>query len=449
LSPYRQAAMLHSDAYQDPAEGIRFRRLKRNVPLRLPLDRLIPDDHPARHVLAVAAALDFTDLLQPIRAREGQPGAPVFDPRMLFALWLYACIDGVSSARELADRCRRDLPFLWLSGQTRPNYHTLADFYSDNQAFLETAFTEHLEVLLAHKLITLTEVTLDGRKIPANAGKESFHRDPTLSRHRREAEDHLAKLTAQRAAEGGPTSRKRAAQQRAATDRQRRLEAAMAVLQRRQAERAERTPRKGEAPPAEIRASETDADARKMKLSHGGYAPAYNTQTVTDTANGLIVTVRVTDQGSDGGLLQPLLEQVKATTGRQPTRALVDAGYVSATDIEALEGDGLTLYMPPKKEREDLKKGKDPYARKRWDTPVVAGWRARMGTAEAKAIYKRRAPVAEGVHAQQSNRGWRRYRLRGLVKAGCEALWQALAHNLSVLIARKTLPRLAVRTAEA
>src|SRR5215207_6092754 len=198
-----------------------------------------------------------------------------------------------------------------------------------------------------------------------------------------------------------------------------------------------------------MRASETDAGARKMKRDNGGYTPAYNTRTVTDTENGLIVTVRVTDQGSDGGLVRPMLEQVKAETGRQPERGLADGGYGNATDIDALEGDGIRLYLPPKNERAELKTGKAPYAPKRRDTPKVGAWRARMGTAEAKAIYKRRSPVAEGVHAQQSNRGWRRYRLRGLMKAGGDALWHALAHNIGLLIARKKLPRFAVRAAGA
>jgi hypothetical protein len=44
--------------------------------------------------------------------------------------------------------------------------------------------------------------------------------------------------------------------------------------------------------------------------------------------------------------------------------------------------------------------------------------------------------VAEGVHAQQSNRGWKRFRLRGLDKARVEALWQAVVHNLCVLLTK-------------
>src|SRR6188768_3169884 len=295
--------MNFTESPRDAADGIRFRPLKRDLPVRLSLNRLVPLDHPVRQVEALVASLDFTELFTPIRAREGQPGRPPFDPRVLFALWLYACIEGVGSARELAKLCCRDLPLLWLSGQTRPNYHTLADFYSDNEAFLQTAFADHIEALLEQRLVTLKEVTLDGRKIVANASKGSFRRAPTLNRHRQEAEDHLAKLAEQRASATEQTKRREAAQQRAAQERQDRLARATATVQKRQHERAARAPRRDEAPPDQTRASETDPDARKMKMSNGGYAPAYNTQTVTDTENGLIVTVRVTDDASDQGLL--------------------------------------------------------------------------------------------------------------------------------------------------
>lgn len=433
----------------DSASPVRFRVLQRDRPLRQTLlNDLLAPDHPVRLIDAFVAGLDFTPLHEPFRAREGHPGAPVLDPRMLFALWLFATIEGITSARELARRCRRDLPYLWLSGQTRPNYHTLAAFFSENQAFLQDTFAEHITALLEQGLITLKRVTLDGRKIPASASKESFHREGTLTKHRQEAEEHLAQLTTQRATETQTTPRQQQAQKRATEEKQQRLDAAIRVVKKRQEERAA-NPRKDRPKPEEARASETDPDARKMKLSHGGFVPALNTQTVTDTELGLIVVVEVTDQPCDNGLLGPLLEQVKQQTGQRPEAMLLDSGYSSEKDIEQAEKDGTQVYMPPKNERKDLKNGKDPYAAKRGDSKWLALWRGRLGTPEGRAIYQQRAPVAEGVHAQQSNRGWKRFRLRGLAKAGIEALWHALAHNLCVLMARNRLAGLTLRAATA
>jgi transposase len=431
----------------DPVAGIRFRPVVRDQLPTRSLDELLPSNHPARSLVAFVQTADLSELFQAIKARDHHPGAPAFDPRVLFSVWLYAAIEGISSARELHQRCGSDLPFLWICGQEVPNYHTLADFYSDHEQFLNEVFTDHLEILLEAELIDLKKITLDGRKVPASASKESFHREPTLSQHRQQAQAHLQAIRQQRQQTAEEHRRKAAAQQRAAEERQQRLEAALAMVKQRQEEKAARG-RKDEKP-EDVRASETDPDARKMKMSHGGYQPAYNVQTVTDVATGLIVTVAVTNQGSDNGLLKPMLDKMAAETGVTAAQALVDTGYIDLKDIEAVEEKGTQVHMPPKHEKQDLKDHKDPYAPKRDDKPKVAEWRARMGTAVAKALYKKRAPVAEGVHAQQSNRGWKRFRLRGLKKAGVEALWQALAHNLTILIQNDWLGKVRAEPATA
>jgi hypothetical protein len=282
--------------------------------------------------------------------------------------------------------------------------------------------------------LTVKAIAVDGRKIPANASKESFHREATLDRHRLEAEQHVAALREQRAQGPATSSQQAAARRRAAADRQQRLEEAVATVRQRQAERA--AGGRASAKPEEARASETDGDARKMKRNHGGFEPAFNVQTATDVDSGLIVAVLVTEQASDNGLLVPMVEQATANLGAPPQQVLADAGFSDAQDVQQLETAQIEVLMPPKNERKEKEQGKDPYARKRRDSDEIAAWRQRMGTAAARERYGRRAPVAEGVHAQQSNRGWKRFRLRGLVKAQLEALWQAVVHNLCVLLSQ-------------
>jgi hypothetical protein len=321
-----------------------------------------------------------------------------------------------------------------MCGGSSPNYHTLSTFYASHGAFLDATFVEILATLTAGHLLTVKAIAVDGRKIPANASKESFHREATLERHRLEAEQHVAALREQRTQAQATSRQQAAARRRAAADRQQRLEEAVATVRQRQAERA--ASRRRDAKPQEARASETDGDARKMKRSHGGFEPAFNVQTATDVDSGLIVAVLVTEQASDNGLLVPMVEQATANSGTAPQQVLADAGFSDAQDVATLETAHIEVLLPPKNERKEQEQGKDPYARKRRDSDEVAAWRQRMGTEEARRRYGRRAPVAEGVHAQQSNRGWKRFRLRGLVKAQVEAMWQALVHNRCVLLSK-------------
>ena len=63
--------------------------------------------------------------------------------------------------------------------------------------------------------------------------------------------------------------------------------------------------------------------------------------------------------------------------------------------------------------------------------PEVEAFNKKMSTEESKAIYKERSPVAEFPNLWIKEKlGLRRFRVRGLVKAGLELLWAALTYNL-------------------
>jgi transposase len=101
------------------------------------IDELIPEDDPARLVWDLVQDLDMAPLYETIKAVEGRPGRTPIDPRILAALWMYATIDGVCSARKLARLCYRDDAFKWLRGGVDVNYHTLSDFRTGHGAWLQ------------------------------------------------------------------------------------------------------------------------------------------------------------------------------------------------------------------------------------------------------------------------------------------------------------------------
>ena len=181
------------------------------------------------------------------------------------------------------------------------------------------------------------------------------------------------------------------------------------------------------------RCSTTDADATVMKMGDGGFRPAYNFQFATDTSSQVITGVAVTTSGSDAGQMVPMVEQVEERAGKVPPEWLVDGGFAQHDQIEAVSAPetGCTVYAPVPKPRSPTV---DRYAAKPGDSPAIAAWRERMGTDQAKTIYKERAATAECVNAQARNQGLIRLWVRGLVKAKAVALWHVLAHNLMCAI---------------
>jgi IS5 family transposase len=163
-----------------------------------------------------------------------------------------------------------------------------------------------------------------------------------------------------------------------------------------------------------------------MKMADGGYRPAYNGQFASDTEAQVVVGVEAVCVGTDMAQLTPMVEQVETRYGQSPQAWLVDGGYPAHEQIDQAV-EHTTVYAPvPKAKDPDT----DPHARKEGDSEAVGAWRERMGTEEAKAIYKERAATAECVNAQARERGLTRLRVRGTAKVRCVLLLHALAHNL-------------------
>jgi hypothetical protein len=246
-----------------------------------------------------------------------------------------------------------------------------------------------------------------------------------------EARAHLVEVT-RAATDHALTARHAATMARVAQERLARLAHALTELPDVAAIK-----KKSGAKDATPRVSTTDPDARVMKMPDGGFRPAGNVQfsTTTDAARA-IVGVSVTNRGSDQGQATPMLEQIEARTGVRPTELLVDGGYSNHDAIDQATAAGVTLYAPVPKPRSKASEPPDPppldpYLPKPGDSDAVAVWRVRMGTDDAKQIYKQRAATAETVNADaKAHRGMAATALRGLDKVTGGACLFALTYNI-------------------
>ena len=460
------------------------------------LDGLIPEEHTARAVWTYVEGLDLeqSPLYERIRAIEGGSGRTPIDPRILLALWLYATLDGVGSARKIERLCDDHVVYQWICGGVSVNYHTLADFRVREVETLDRLLTHSVAVLRTEGLVGLKRVAQDGMRVRASAGSGSFRRESKLKAHLEDAERLVAKLRRELDSDpSAPTRREAAARKRAAENRVRRIEEALKTLPKiekreekaarakkstsnkktRAAEkaraakqaraeekaRADAAARAKDQPPAdggalaggatggagtgsaepakgEPRASTTDPEARVMKMADGGFRPAFNVQFAADTESQIIVGVSVGNVGSDRSQLTPMLEQLASRFGTTPSELLADGGFLKFEELEraSVIAPDCSAFIPPMK---------NAAAPKASDSPAVTAWRERMASPESKPIYKLRASTIECVNALARNRGLQRFLVRGLQKVRAVALLFALAHNL----ARSVSLRLALATA--
>lgn len=418
------------------------------------LESLLAHDHAARTVWAFVQALDLAPLYARIKSVGGRGGAPAIDPAILVALWLWAIIDGVGSAREIDRLCERDDAYRWICGGVGVNYHSLADFRTAHEAWLDAQLTASITSLLDRRLITLNAVAQDGLRVRAHAKASSFRRREKLAELRAQAETQVRTLKRELTEDAGASARrKQAAVERAAREREQRLAAALVTMDKLQrkplpeAKKPKPSKRRGRGrdrggddrpgspadastatkPEPEPRVSTTDPEARVMKMADGGFRPAFNAQLAVDADTQLIAAVAITNSGSDMGQMSPMHHNLQQRYAVTPDHWLADGGFTKLQAIDELTARGTQPVLPPPRSRNpDI----DCLAPKDSDSPAQAQWRAFMASDFAKALYIQRGATVECANAQLRRRGLHRFNVRGIVKVRAVLLWHALAHNL-------------------
>jgi transposase len=435
------------------------------------LDSALPADHQARAVWAFVQSIDLQALYAQIRAVEGSVGRAPIDPAILMSLWLYATLDGVGSARELDRLCDSDDAYRWLCGGVGVNHHTLGDFRVEHAQWLDDQLSRNVAALLSQGLVSMNRVAHDGMRVRAHAGAASFRRRETLEQLIQDAQAQVQALKQEVGDDpGAGTRRVRAARQRAATEREQRIEHALkamdeidkslsskskkrqpdatpadttqdetaraeAVSQERAGEQTAEEQSKGAKQPKkpkEPRVSTTDHEARVMKMADGGFRPAFNAQLAVDTQTLIITGVDLINSGSDMNQMLPMHEQHQDRYARVPEQWLTDGGFAKHDHIEQLDARATRVFAPVVAPRD---KQRDRHQPLPTDSKALGQWRERMGTDEAKQIYKQRAASIECTNAHLRNRGLQRFNVRGLIKARAVLLWHALAHNLKRMMA--------------
>jgi transposase len=456
------------------------------------VERLIGEEHPARAVWEFVGKLDLSGYQEQARAVEGKAGRPGWDPRLLISLWVYGYSEGVSSGRAIEELCEWEPAYQWLTGSQVVNAHTLTDFRVKHDKALKELFVQVLGLLSADGLITLQRVMQDGTKIRAQAAGDSFRRKERVEQALEQARGQLEAVEALGEEE---TSRRMAkARQRAARERQERLEQALKEFNQLAGEGKDKE---------KSRVSTSDPEARNMKQPGGGFAPSYNVQIDTDASSGVVVAVGVVQAGNDFEQLEPGLARVEQNLGQGPKEVVTDGGFVSRDTIVGMNKRGVDFIAPCVDEagkgqssyegrgvsseyhssqfvydaQSDSYRcpqgkilryeGKEErhlqvsyrYRAQRSDCqgcPVknqccsgnrvtgrsvhrseelaeVAEFRHKMQTEQAREIYRQRAQVAETPNLWiKAKFGLRQFSVRGLRKVGMEALWACLTYNIRV-----------------
>jgi len=438
----------------------------------------LPEDDLVFFLLDVVPKLDLARIHAPYQ--DETRGAPPFDPAMMTCLLLYAYCVGVFSSRKIAKACERNLAFLAIVGDERPDFRTINLFRKTHLEAFAEVFVQTLMLAKAAGLVRLGTITVDGTKIQGNASRHKAmsygYMTQEVKRLRAEIDGLLkqaqdvdaeedAVLGARRGDELPEELRRRQDRLAMIEAALKRLEAeakaaAEAERQRREAAEAERQrtgkKRRGRAPGPIVETPDekaqtnfTEPELSIMKTANKGWDCCGNAQASVDDGCQIILACNVTAECNDKQQAEPMAQATRSqldqaeiapaadeSGARPPIPAALDAGYFSGPAVAALEREGFDPYIATERQRHHSATSTAPAqdaTRTTTAEPATAKekMQAKLKTATGRAIYARRKAIAEPVFGQiKEARGFRRFLLRGLEKIRGEWRLVCLTHNL-------------------
>jgi transposase len=448
------------------------------------LDELIAPDDPVRFVAGYIDGMTDADLERlEIRPTGAQYGAPSYHPRLLLGIWVWAFMCGIRSTRQIEQACRRRTDFLWLTGMQCPDHNTLWRFYERYRTGMRQLLRESVALALHLGLVDLAIQAVDGTKVAGNAARDRTYDHAGLDALLARTERAIAELEAQNRSDDDPAPPRMPGDLADAHALRDRITAAKAAL--------------GEEGQINLTDADARLLPSRHGWLAGYNCQAVASPldaTVAGQQGQLITAACATTAANDKDQLVPMIEAAAANTGMVATVTVADGSYQSMEALMTCQEREYTVLLPidaPRTAREqyhqahfDYDAASETYRCPEGQTLTFRGMRqrtgreptraygagaavcracpafgqcttdghkgrlieiaasvalhrqhrARMDTAQAKALYARRKTLIEPVFGiLKEPLGLRRLLLRGLEQVDAEWQFLAACFNLRVL----------------
>jgi transposase len=274
-------------------------------------------------------------------------GQNAFNPRLITSILIYAYSQGVFSSRQIHQKCKEDISFMYISHRQCPDFRVLSDFRKDNYEFFKECFKQSVLLAMEAGLASFGHVSLDGSKFKANTSKHKAMSYKRLKDQEQQLTDEIDALISQ----AGECDDEEDKEYKERTGyeipedlqykekRLKKIKAAKEALEKRE---QELHPDKTIEDKKQI--SFADHDARIMG-KNGRFDYSYNPQISVDEDNQIIVGQHVSQNATDQKEVSPALEEIQETTGKLPEKMSLDNGFFSGENLETFEESDVDAYV--------------------------------------------------------------------------------------------------------
>ena len=329
----------------------------------------IAENDPVRVVDAVVEGLDLSEFKKLYREKGRCP----YHPKMMLKIILYAYMNNIYSCRKIEKAVQRDIHYIWLAAQERPDFVTINRFRNRVKKEINNIFTQVVLLLAERGFITLDVEYIDGTKIESKANKYTFVWRKTVEKNRtklqakiqvllqqideviaqdKAAEAETVEFTPEAldsligdlkdalAAEPQPEDKEQKKQQREKKKQIKELEKHRDKL----GEYDSRLERIG----GRNSMSKTDPDATFMRMkedamNNGQTKPGYNLQISAE--NQFITDFALFPNPTDTLTLIPFFNSFLDRYGHLPSVAVADSGYGSEENYRFMDEAGMEAYV--------------------------------------------------------------------------------------------------------
>jgi transposase len=314
-----------------------------NHPRWRQLDEELPQDHVARGIVAAMKTLD----LSPLYASYSGSGSPAIRPDLMLRMVLIEIHSGHHRPSQWFRNAKENSVLKWagMGIQVRRTY--CYEFSQRVQPFLSRWNEQIVNIALQKNITTGEQASLDGSAFAANASRHRLVNNDKLEKRMTQLNEVCAQDLSPNE-ESIPrepipswmakTPSTRRVQLKRFERAKERLEELHALNQRQ--DRA----RRREAKKVVVSVSDPEAALGRDKLNV--FRPLYNVQMVTDVKTRLILSYGVFAQATDAGTFKPMLQRLTSIVGLNLKALLVDAGYVTASNLALSCAAHVTLYGP-------------------------------------------------------------------------------------------------------
>lgn len=344
---------------------VQFKKLPSNNPSLFPEDiySKIPQNHPVRLVNEVVESINIDEIIKQYKGG----GTSSFHPRMMIKILFYSYLNNIYSCRKIEKALHENIYFMWLSGNSIPDYRTINYFRGKRlKDHINQVFAQVVKLLEELDYVSLNVQYVDGTKIEAKSNRYSFVWRKSVEKNKTKLEEKIKAVIGQIESQIKSDQREIDTIEAVKPIDSKELKAKIDELNNQLQDpdkstqreikklkddhlpRLEKYEKQLEILGSRGSYSKTDEDATFMRLKddhlkNGQLKPAYNAQISTE--NQIITHYSIHQTPGDITTLEKHLNSFEELNGVQSKEVVADAGYGSEQNYEIMEEKEIDAYV--------------------------------------------------------------------------------------------------------